>query len=165
MRRILCLLVMTLVLAGCAQQAVTIQEPEATMVEAPEPMVMVNGVLYYSTGEESTIDGRCGVMDGEITSTVGKEGTPNVNNQSNFGFGYGYQFVNGYTIEVYVDEQWIVFKSVEDIANQYAGSPWGIELRAEDVTAKGMTLVCHQAGGEWRGEQSTGSHYWWEQAV
>ena len=34
------------------------------------PMVMVDGKLYYDTGKESTISGRCGVMDGEITSTV-----------------------------------------------------------------------------------------------
>ena len=33
-------------------------------------MVMVDGKLYYETGKESTISGRCGVMDGEITSTV-----------------------------------------------------------------------------------------------
>lgn len=33
-------------------------------------MVMVDGKLYYDTGKESTISGRCGVMDGEITSSV-----------------------------------------------------------------------------------------------
>ena len=30
-------------------------------------MVMVDVKLYYDTGKESTISGRCGVMDGEIT--------------------------------------------------------------------------------------------------
>ena len=29
------------------------------------PMVMVDGKLYYDTGKESTISGRCGVMDGD----------------------------------------------------------------------------------------------------
>ena len=31
---------------------------------------MVNNKLYYDTGKESTLDGRCGVMDGKIISTV-----------------------------------------------------------------------------------------------
>ena len=30
------------------------------------PMVMVNGELYIDTGHESTVEARCGVMDGEI---------------------------------------------------------------------------------------------------
>ena len=34
------------------------------------PMVMVNGEIYMDTGHESTVEARCGMMDGEITSTV-----------------------------------------------------------------------------------------------
>lgn len=36
-------------------------------------MVMVNGELYIDTGHESTVEARCGVMDGEITSADGSE--------------------------------------------------------------------------------------------
>ena len=48
-------------------------------------MVMVDGKLYYDTGKESTISGRCGVMDGEITSTVDGSEIPTKDNQSNLG--------------------------------------------------------------------------------
>ena len=58
------------------------------------PMVMVNGELYIDTGHESTVEARCGVMDGEITSEVDGSEKPTKDNQSNFGTGYGYQSVS-----------------------------------------------------------------------
>lgn len=83
------------------------------------PMVMVNGKLYSSTGQESTLDGRCGVMDGEISSSVDGSEVPTQDDESNFGVGYGYQYgVNG-TIEVYMPNgeedayQWVVFTPSE----------------------------------------------------
>ena len=73
-------------------------------------MVMVDNTLYQSTGEVSTVDGRCGNMDGEITSqTANGTDAPTENGQSNFGTGYGYQAIDGH-IEVLIDNQWIVFK-------------------------------------------------------
>ena len=36
---------------------------------------------------------------------------------------------------------------------------WGVTLEATEVTSKGMTLVCHQSGGESVVELSTGSFY------
>ena len=36
---------------------------------------------------------------------------------------------------------------------------WGIHLTVEDVTAKGLTLICTQSGGEAQGELQTGSWY------
>lgn len=75
------------------------------------PMVMVDGVLYYDSGYNSTVEGRCGVMDGEITSTVEGWETPTENDQSNFGAGYGYQigFEEG-TIEVSMNGEFRVFE-------------------------------------------------------
>ena len=73
------------------------------------PMVMVGGKVYYATGEESTIQYRCGMMDGEITSTVGSQEIPAENNQSNFGSGYGYQYGLEGTIEVRMDGKWYVY--------------------------------------------------------
>lgn len=75
------------------------------------PMLMVDGKLYYDTGEESDIKGRCGVMDGEITSTVDGSEIPTKDNQSNFGEGYGYQFVSQNSIDVYMNEKWIRFEN------------------------------------------------------
>ena len=66
-------------------------------------MVMVDNTLYQSTGEVSTIDGRCGNMDGEITSqTANGTDAPTENGQSNFGTGYGYQRIDDH-IEVLID--------------------------------------------------------------
>lgn len=75
------------------------------------PMVMVYGKLYYDTGKESTVTGRCGVMDGEITSTVDGTQIPLEDNQSNFGAGYGYQFGAEGRLEVYMNNKWFVFET------------------------------------------------------
>lgn len=82
------------------------------------PMVMVNGKLYYDTGNESTIDGRCGVMDGEITTAVDGSEIPTQDNQSNFGTGFGYQFGPDDTIEVFMNEKWIVFAHRDGTGSQ-----------------------------------------------
>jgi len=74
------------------------------------PMVMVNGELYLDTGKESTVIARCGMMDGEITSQVPGNEEPTVNDQSNFGIGYGYQYgpIEG-TIEINMNGKWWIF--------------------------------------------------------
>lgn len=80
------------------------------------PMVMVNDKLYYDTGKESSIEARCGNMDGQITSTVDGTEIPTENNQSNFGTGFGYQYGSEEnTIEVYMNEKWIVFEYREEM--------------------------------------------------
>lgn len=73
-------------------------------------MVMVKGELYYDTGKESEIDGRCGLMDGEITSSVDGSEIPTENNQSNFGTGYQYQIGTEGRIEIYINNKWFVFE-------------------------------------------------------
>lgn len=42
---------------------------------------------------------------------------------------------------------------------------WGITLSAEDVTNVGMTLVCTQSGGKFKGELQTGSPFFLERFV
>ena len=93
--------------------------PKAGEVEAEEhwaktPMVMVNGELYLTTGYESTVEVRCGVMDGQITSTVEGWEEPTEDDQSNFGTGYGYQYgpTEG-TIEIFMDEKWWIYATEE----------------------------------------------------
>ncbi|MEG1461510.1 MAG: DUF3221 domain-containing protein, partial [Anaerorhabdus sp.] len=58
------------------------------------PMVMIQGKLYFDTNQLSDIDKRCGVMDGEIDSQVSGSMIPVKDDQSNFGTGYSYQFVD-----------------------------------------------------------------------
>ena len=49
--------------------------------------VFVRDRLYISTETESTIEGRCGNMDGEIISSVPEDEMPSKNGESNFGTG------------------------------------------------------------------------------
>ncbi len=75
------------------------------------PMVMVDGLLYYDTGKESTLEGRCGMMDGEITSTVDASEIPTEDNQSNFGVGFGYQYGINNSIDIQMEDgTWFVFQ-------------------------------------------------------
>ena len=78
------------------------------------PMVRINNKLYYDTGRESTVIGRCGNMDGEITSTVDGTEIPMEDNQSNFGSGFGYQYGANDTIEIYMNDKWFVFEYREE---------------------------------------------------
>ena len=82
------------------------------------PMVMVDGKLYYDTGEESNMDARCGVMDGEITSSVDGSEIPSEDNQSNFGTGFGYQYGANDTLEISMNGKWIVFAQRDGTGNQ-----------------------------------------------
>lgn len=81
-------------------------------------LLMVDDKLYYCTGRESTATQKCGVMDGNIETTVEKGEIPTENNQSNFGTGYGWQrSSNQYEIEVFMpynslENKWMRF--VED---------------------------------------------------
>ena len=90
------------------------------------PMVMAGGAMYYDTGKESTVTGRCGVMDGEITSAVDRTDVPSENDQSNFGAGYGYQWgPEEGTLEVCMDGKWMVFKRrYADDSQVYFAGRW-----------------------------------------
>lgn len=76
-------------------------------------MVMIEGKLYYDTGSDSDITARCGVMDGQITSTVQSGEIPSENNQSNFGTEYGFQFVDENNVDVLINGHWVRFKVEE----------------------------------------------------
>lgn len=77
-------------------------------------MLMVDGVLYEDAGCEDTTEGRCGNMDGEITSSVESWQQPEEDGQSNFGSGFGYQIgMESDTLEILQDGHWLVFRAVE----------------------------------------------------
>ena len=77
-------------------------------------MIKVHGSLYYDTGKESTIIGRCGVMDGKIISHVPLAAIPTKNNESNFEGDYEYQIIDNNTIEVLIENKWQVFKNKKE---------------------------------------------------
>lgn len=110
---------LVMILASCqgetSEKSVSTQESgveiSTTEEVQPQPMyVMVRGELYQSTGRESELTVRCGTMDGEIQSTVDTSEKPQKDDESNFGTGYGYQFMGDDTIEVCIERQWIVFE-------------------------------------------------------
>ena len=80
------------------------------------PMVMINGEFYFDTNRESDINGRCGVIDGEISLTVDTSEIPTQNNQSNFGAGYEYQYVDENSIDIYMNGKWMRFEKEMDKA-------------------------------------------------
>ena len=78
------------------------------------PMVMVNGTLYLDTGYESNDIERTDHFDGEISSQVDGSERPSVDNQSNFGTGYGYQYgATEGTIELFMNGKWWIFATEE----------------------------------------------------
>lgn len=97
-----------LTLVGCQHVA---SPTESTSQVTQKQLIKVKGDLYYSTDKESEISVRCGTKDGTITSSVGENEIPQVDNQSNFGKDYGYQVGdNENQIEVNKDGHWIIFK-------------------------------------------------------
>lgn len=118
--------VICVALIGCKQNRATETQhendpPAKNTLTDLTPMVQVDGVIYYDTGTESTITGRCGTYDGEIESSVDNTQIPTEDNQSNFGTGYGYQFGRENTIEVLINGKWIVFTA--DEAKAICGYP------------------------------------------
>lgn len=70
--------------------------------------VMINGTLYSSTGKESNEE-YDGIIDGEIVSSVSRYYEPTKHNQSNFGIGAEYKFVDD-NVVIHMGEKWIVFE-------------------------------------------------------
>ena len=106
-------------LAGCGgQDSSSSGSSDGSDASAPgvymPRMFMVDGVLYEDTGRESTVDARCGNMDGEITSSVESWQQPEEDGQSNFGSGFGYQIgMEPDTLEILQDGHWLVDRAVE----------------------------------------------------
>lgn len=83
----------------------------ATPRPAVPMAVRIHGEIYTATGQPSTVTARCGVMDGEITSSAAANEYPQEDNQSNFGSGFGYQYgrEDG-QIEILIKDKWMVFE-------------------------------------------------------
>lgn len=80
-------------------------------------MVMVDDMIYLDTGYEKEADKRPDTFEGVINSEVDRREKPTVNDQSNFGTGYGFRY--GQTegiIEVYMNDKWQVFATEKIIA-------------------------------------------------
>ncbi len=123
------------------------------------PMVMVNGTLYLDTGHESKIEARCGVMDGEITSQVDGSKQPTVDDQSNFGTGYSYQYgATEGTIELFMNGKWwifateearqkIQFPSIEDEFSKFYLTIGAEGVKSIELTMPNASGGCENADG------------------
>lgn len=118
------------------------------------PMVMVNGEIYLDTGRESDITGRCGIMDGEITSEVDGSEIPVKNDQSNFGTGYGYQYVDENSIDVLLpygsgseDMKWIRFEKEQTEAEERGKVFVGINAHIKEIGQDGSILISSDSDG------------------
>lgn len=153
MKKFIALLLIFL-LAGCSHDTPA-TETEPTMT----PMVMVDGVLYLDTGFNNNI-AKCGVPDGEITSSVDGSKKPFEDNQSNFGTGYEYQYGTEGTIEINMDGKWRIFAT--DAVRQkmqFPGNevPLFKEAPALTVIYGDETLTALKGTNSWRYSNGDGT--------
>ena len=96
-------------MAGCGKPAETVNTIPEERNWDRIPKVMIDGVLYESTGYISSAIG-CGNMDGRITSSVEGPEAPAKNDQSNFGVGYEYQRSSEGQVVVVMDAMKVIFR-------------------------------------------------------
>ncbi len=146
--KILAIFLSIMMLAAC-----TGNQPE--VIEENARAVMVNDRIYYDTGIIPERLPTCGMMDGEITSSVAEDELPTQNGESNFGAGYRYQNYDHNEIIIPIDaEEWYIFRC-DDV--------WGLNLSVKDITPTGLTLLIEQKDGEIKGELHTGSYFFVEE--
>ncbi|MBE5039069.1 hypothetical protein [Ructibacterium gallinarum] len=85
----------------------------------PVKVVKVGGFLYYETGEDNDISGRCGTLDGHFAKAAEKYEIPQNDNESNFELNdtncSGYQIgMAEDTIEIPIENDWEIFKKLYD---------------------------------------------------
>ena len=73
------------------------------------PMLVINGRLYYDTGEVSNTPGGSGA-DGHVENSVLSGQVPGAEGESNFGTGYAYRYGINDTVEVEIDGVYHIFK-------------------------------------------------------
>lgn len=121
---------MAITMAACAQK----EQPPPAKVDGPR-MVQVGGELYIDTGERITL-ARCGMMDGEITETVGPNEVPEEDGCSNFGTGYQYQVAGYYSIDVVINGDWCRFqREVPDCSYAEEMPALGLAIAADPMAA------------------------------
>ena len=82
------------------------------------PMVIVDDALYLDTGYAREADKRPDTFEGMINFEVDRREKPTVNDQSNFGTGYGYRYGKAEgIIEIYMNDKWQVFATEKIIAS------------------------------------------------
>ncbi len=149
MTAILLIMLSMLSLAGCGK-AVTEETPQAYFIAE---VLEVHGtnmlVAVIDKGNSGATAGSEAYVTKNVTS---EEGCPNL-----YVGDIIKVYFDGSVMESYPLQLGEVF-SIKKI--QSAPTPdWGVKLTAENVTAKGLTIVCEQSGGNPSGDLMTGSYY------
>ncbi|WP_099950342.1 hypothetical protein [Ezakiella peruensis] len=87
------------------------------------PMVKVKGIIYKNTGYENAMV-KCGTADGEIETSVESTKEPEIDDESNFGKGYEYQYWEDGYINVEIDNKWMLFKDINLKDNEEEIPKW-----------------------------------------
>ncbi len=88
------------------------EKPEEPPLYDLPLMVHLDGKLYTATGETHT-EAKCGVMDGELSSTVPGYEIPTEDGTANFGENPSYQYGADGTIEIFMGGEWWIFAAEE----------------------------------------------------
>jgi len=146
---------------------VTEDLPDAVPVDW-EDFIKINDITYVGDWRQTEISAdKIGEKTGEVTCGVPivyTDGNGNISNSEpdngasylcNIGTELFSVTDNKYAIAALVDGTYYLYT----IPGMIVQNNWGITLVAENVTPTGLTIVCHQSGGENVAELDTGSFY------
>lgn len=113
-------------------------------VETPDVeftrMVMIDGNMYKDINQESEIDARCGVMDGKILYSVASGEIPAEDNTSNFGTGFGYQYVDKGRVDILIDDKWMIFMTDQTLQTA-EDDPTNIEINPKNLDINTLSAI------------------------
>lgn len=151
------LLIFVLLLCGCNSPRKEDGSATADVKWDRIPCVMVDDVLYLTTGYASNYTDRPEIPDGSITSEVLGSELPTENDQSNFGPGYPYNvgYING-TIEVKTNDSWWIYAE-ESIKQSGLYRQKYLSFDSQDVALKAHESMLSHFG--WDMNYDTVSQY------
>lgn len=106
------------------------------------PCVMVDGVVYKDTGYVDSMAG-CGVMDGEISSSVDGRQLPAKDDQSNFGTGYGYQRSSEGQVMVEIEGERRIFREIGYEGDDIPEQVMNFDAEVKEIWEGGTLLVTY----------------------
>lgn len=121
------------------------------------PSVMIDGVVYKDTGYVDSMSG-CGVMDGEIRSSVDGRQLPAEDDQSNFGTGYEYQRSSEGQVMVEIDGERRIFREIGYEGDDMPEQVMNFDAEVKEVMEDGTLLVTYVRVADGFGPMSAGDY-------
>lgn len=130
MKKVVAVILCTLVLAGCNKNvgiiggsdgptAIFVTNGEESITAQSIRMIKVDGEIYYDSGKNSSLVPRCGTLDGTLKKTADEYEIPKGDGESNFETS-GYQSATGMTKEVPIDGNWRIFRKIADSEKDFS---------------------------------------------